>query len=335
MKFSLRFNNDLPIQEYVTYAQAAQAAGFQQFWVSDDLFLRSAPVILSAVAIATERIEIGTCILNPHTIHPAEMAMLAVTLDELSSGRFNLGIAAGAADFIHWLGLPYKNPRTLVIEAIQAINRLTANQVAASDGRVLRWTEQAYLRFESRRRVPIYLGAMSPKMLEAIGIAADGGLPLLFPPEHYQTVMPYIQRGLERAGRSADEIDVAACIWCSISADQPAAEAALADKIAYYGHAMSPLILGQLGLTQADFEPIRQAYHVERDIEKARSMVTAPMLNIGIAGTTDSLIKRLEGLAKLGVRHMSFGPPLGPDILAAIEAIGRDVIPHFHPRVPK
>ena len=329
MKFSLRFNNDLPVQEYVTYAKAAESAGFQQFWVSDDLFLRSAPVILSAVAIATDRIEIGTCILNPYTIHPAEIAMFAATLDELSTGRFNLGIASGAEDFIQWLGLPCKTPRTLVIEAIEAINRLTSNQVAASDGKVLRWTEQAYLRFESRRRVPIYLGAMSPKMLEEIGAAADGGLPLLFPPEHYQTVMPHIRRGLTRSGRSPDELDVAACIWCSISANQQAAEAALADKIAYYGHAMSPMILAQLGLTQQDFEPIRQACHVERDIEKARSMVTPQMLNIGIAGTTSTLIQRLEGLAKLGVRHMSFGPPLGPDILAAIEAIGRDVIPHF------
>ena len=331
MKFSLRFNNDLPVQDYVTYAKAAESAGFQQFWVSDDLFLRSAPVILSAAAIATERIEIGTCILNPYTIHPAEIAMFAATLDELSAGRFNLGIAAGAADFIQWLGLPHQTPRALVTESIHAINRLTSSQVAASDGKVLRWTEQAYLRFEPRRRVPIYLGAMSPKMLEEIGAAADGGLPLLFPPEHYQTVMPHIRRGLERAGRSADELDVAACIWCSVSDDQSAAEAALADKIAYYGHAMSPMILAQLGLTPADFEPIRQACHVESDIEKARSLVTSPMLNIGIAGTADTLIQRLEGLAQLGVRHMSFGPPLGPDILAAIHAIGRDVIPHFRP----
>ena len=329
MKFSLRFNNDLPVADYARYAQAAEAGGFQQFWVSNDLFLRSAPVILSAVAMATERIEIGSCILNPYTIHPAEIAMFAATLDELSGGRFNLGIAAGAADFIQWLGLPYKTPRTLVREAIHAINRLTAGQAAASDGKVLRWTEEAYLRFEPRRRAPIYLGAMSPGMLEEIGAAADGGLPLLFPPEHYQTVMPHIQRGLERAGRSLDELDVAACIWCSVSEDQSAAEAALADKIAYYGHAMSPLILAQLGLTRADFEPIRQACHVERDMEKARSMVTPPMLNIGIAGTADTLIQRLEGLAQLGVRHISFGPPLGPDILAAIEAIGRDVIPRF------
>ena len=329
MKFSLRFNNDLPARDYVTYAQAAEAAGFDQFWVSNDLFLRSAPVILSAIATATERIEIGTCILNPYTIHPAEIAMFAATLDELSGGRFNLGISSGAEDFIGWLGLDFDLPRTRIVESIEAINKLTSNENAATCGRVLRWTEEAWLRFESRRRAPIYLGAMSPKMLEEIGAIADGGLPLLFPPEHYRNVLPHVERGLQRAGRVLDDIDLAACIWCSISADQAAAEAVLADKIAYYGHAMSPLILGQLGLTQNDFEPIRRAYHLEGDTEGARRMVTARMLRIGIAGTTDVLMERLEELAAMGARHISFGPPLGPDIPAAIEAIGRDVIPRF------
>ncbi|MCY4063232.1 MAG: LLM class flavin-dependent oxidoreductase [Chloroflexi bacterium] len=329
MKFSLRFNNDLPVHDYVRYAQAAEAAGFDQFWVSNDLFLRSAPVILSAVALATEDIEIGSCILNPFTIHPAEIAMFAATLDELSGGRFNLGISSGAEDFMRWLGLEFRYPRSRVLEAIGAINKLTSNQNAAATSLTLQWTEETWLRFRSERRVPIYLGAMSPKMLEEIGAVADGGLPLLFPPEHYANVLPQVCRGLARSGRALSEIDLAACIWCSVSDDQAAAEAMLADKIAYYGHAMSPTLLAQLGLSQADFEPIRQAWHVDGDQERARQMVTPQMLRVGIAGTTDVLLKRLDGLAALGVRHISVGPPLGPDILAAIKAIGSDVIPRF------
>ena len=329
MKFSLRFNNDLPVRDYIRYVAAAEEAGFDQFWVSNDLFLRSAPVILSALAMSSERIEIGSCILNPFTIHPAEIAMFAVTLDELSGGRFNLGISSGAADFVRWLGMDFSYPRTRVLEAISAINKLTTNQNAAMAGAALKWTDEAWLRFESDRRVPIYLGAMSPKMLEAIGEVADGGLPLLFPPEHYVNVLPHVERGLARANRSLDDIDLAACIWCSISEDKGAAEAMLADKIAYYGHAMSPMLLAQLGLSQADFEPIRRLYHVAGDKQSAREMVTPQMLRVGIAGTAETLIEGLEGLAALGVRHFSFGPPLGPDIEAAIDAIGHRIIPHF------
>ncbi|HYN89713.1 MAG TPA: LLM class flavin-dependent oxidoreductase, partial [Ardenticatenaceae bacterium] len=110
MRFSIRFNNDLPVHAYPALARAAEAAGFDQFWVSDDLFLRGVWPILSACAVATERIELGTCIVNPYTLHPAEMAMQAAALDELSGGRFNLGLAAGAADFLAWVGIEQRRP---------------------------------------------------------------------------------------------------------------------------------------------------------------------------------------------------------------------------------
>lgn len=332
MKFSVRFNNDLPVNDYLRLARAAEAGGFDQFWVSDDLFLRSAPVILTAIAGVTERIEIGTCIVNPYTINPAEMAMMAATLDEASSGRFNLGLGAGAGQFLKWIGLEQARPLAAVGETADAIRRLLSGERAALDGRFLKWTNEAYLRFAPRRPVSIYLGAMSPNMLRAIGEWADGGLPLLFPPEHYSNVLTYVREGAQSAGRSMDEIDLAACVWCSVSTDRDAAIDALKEKIAYYGHALSPLIRAQLGLTADDFAPLEQAMMVEQNVEKAKSLVTEPMLAIGIVGTPRDLIKRLEGLVTMGVKHLSLGPPLGPDPLSAIEAIGREVIPYFRTR---
>lgn len=332
MRFSLRFNNDLPASAYVPLAQAAEAAGIDQFWVSDDLFLRSAPVILTAVALATTRLEIGTCIVNPYTLHPAEMAMIAATLDEVSSGRFNLGLSSGAAEFLKWVGIEQDKPLTAVTETIAVLRRLFAGEKAPLDGKFMQWTDEAYLRFPPLRSIPIYLGALSPKMLTAIGALADGGLPLLLPPEHYETVLPYIQEGLASAGRTADDLDLAACIWVSLSEDRAAAETVLRHKIAYYGHAMSPLIWDRLGLTQADFRPIEQAIMVDHDAERAAAMVTPQMLRIGVVGTGRDLIDRLEPLVAQGVRHLSFGPPLGPDPLEAIAILGREVIPHFRGR---
>lgn len=329
MKFSLRLNNDLPVADYLKLARAAEAAGFDQFWVSDDLFLRSAVVILTAVAAHTERIEIGTCILNPYTIHPAEIAMIAATLDEASGGRFNLGLSAGAAEFLKWVDIAPEKPLTLTVETIEAVNRLLSGERAAMNGQTLRWSEEAYLRFKPTRRVPVYLGALSPRMLRAIGEVADGGLPLLLPPEHYETVLPLIRAGAEAAGRDLDEIDIAACVWCSLSEDRAAADDALREKIAYYGHAFSPLIWERLGLTRGDFDAIEQAAMREYDLEKAKRLVTPEMLRIGIVGTGRDLIERLEALVALGVRHLSLGPPLGPDPLAAIDMVGREVIPHF------
>ncbi len=327
MRFSLRINNDLPVRDYIALAQAAERAGFDQFWVSNDLFLRSAPVILTAIAGATERIGIGTCILNPYTMHPAEIAMFAATLDEWSGGRFHLGLAAGAAEFLKWIGVAQTAPLDTTRRAITSIR--TALQ--GGRGGDPSWSDDAYLRFTANpaRPIPIYLGAFSPRMLGLAGEIADGVLPLLFPPESYDEVLPIIEAGAARAGRTLDEIDLAACIWCSIASDRAAAEAPLKDKIAYYGHALSPTIWSRLGVTRAEFDPIERAIMTERNPEKARNLVTDKMLAIGIAGTPRDLVERLGQLQARGVRHLSLGPPLGPDPLTAIEIIGREVIPHF------
>ena len=329
MKFSLRFNNDLPVSSYIELAQAAEQFGFAQFWVSHDLFLRHVWVILSAVAQSTHRIEIGTCIVNPYSCSLAEIAMAAVTLDELSRGRFNLGIGAGAGDFLSWIGIKQTQPLRAMREALAALDLLLTGKRARFDGAFVRgWTDEAYLRLDARR-VPIYLGAMSPKMLMLIGECADGGLPLLFPPEHYAYVSPLVAQGAARAGRDPTQIDLAACIWCSIAEDREAALDALKEKIAYYGHALSPSILKQLGLTPADFAAIRQAVVVENNLHKGKQLVTDAMLRIGVVGDAREVIAQCQRLQALGARHISFGPPLGPDPLAAIAVLGRQVLPHF------
>ncbi len=322
MRFSVRLNNDLPLREYARLARAAEAAGFHQIWVSHDLFLRSAPVLLTTMLQATERIAVGSGVLNPYTLHPAEIAMLAATLDELSSGRFLLGLAAGAGNFLEWIGINQERPLATTRQAVIAVRAVLAGQPAPG------WGPQAYLRFLAHP-VPIYLGAMSPGMLRLAGELTDGALPLLFPPEHFATVAPLVAEGAARAGRSLDDIDLAACVWCSIADDREQAEAVLRDKIAYYGGALSPLILERLGLAREDFQPIERALLIERDPEKARRLVSAPMLRIGLVGTPKEILPRLERLVEMGARHLSFGPPLGPDPVAAIELLGREVLPHF------
>ena len=182
LKFSLRLNNDLPLRDYITLAQAAEAVGFDQFWVSNDLFLRSDLVILPAVAQATTRLEIGTGILNPYTIHPAEMAMYAATMDELSGNRFNLGLAAGAGEFLKWVGIEQRVPLAATRETLLAVRGLLQGERVALTGQFMQWEEEAYLRFTAPRVTPIYVGAMGPKMLALSGELADGVLPLLFPP---------------------------------------------------------------------------------------------------------------------------------------------------------
>jgi 5,10-methylenetetrahydromethanopterin reductase len=328
MRFSLRLNNDLELSQYIALAQASEAAGFDQFWVSNDLFLRSSSVILPMLAQATRKIEIGSCIFNPYTINPAELAMFAATMDELSGNRFNLGLAAGAKEFLQWVGLDQDRPLAAMRESISNVRTLLSGKTAALNGQMLRWSPEAYLRFMPPRITPIYVGALGPKMLRLAGEIGDGVLPLLFPPEHYYTVRPLVEEGISDRLPSLSALDFAVCIWVSLSSDRESAKNTLAQKIAYYGSSLGPLILSQLGLAAEDFSPIQKALNVERNETKAVSMVDDRMLRIGIVGQPSDVISRLEPIVKAGAKHLSFGPPLGPEPLEAVALLG-EVIDHF------
>lgn len=326
MRFSLRLNNDLTLPQYVELAQLAEAQGFDQFWVSSDLFFRSAPVILTAVALNTNRIHIGSCVLNPYTMNPSEIAMLAATLDEASNGRFLLGISAGAAEFLGWIGLRHHKPLGALRESVSAIRRLLSGERAACDGEFLAWSDDAYLRFAVKRDIPIYIGGMGPKMLALAGEIGDGALPLLFPPERYYAAREHIGGG--RARRADSSFDLAVCVWVSASRDYRAARRALAQKVAYYGGAMNAALLADMGLAKSDFAPITRALIAERDEAKAIDLVTDGMLRIGVVGGASAIIERLEPLAVDGAAHLSFGPPLGPDLREAVRILG-EVARHF------
>ncbi|MGI8697090.1 MAG: LLM class flavin-dependent oxidoreductase [Mycobacteriales bacterium] len=318
---SLRLNNDLPVHLLVDIAVAAEAGGFEQVWVSNDLFLRSAPVILTQIAAATRTIRFGTGILNPYSMHPAEIAMLAATLQEVSGGRFLLGIAAGDADFLGWAGIDRPRPLSRTREAIVAIRTLLDGGRPGAPG----WAEQAHLRC-SPAPTPIYVGAMSPKMLAMAGEYADGVLALLYPPEHFSVAREQVAAGVTSAGRHPAEVDVPACVWCSVDQDPGRARRALADKIAYYGASFAPYLLARAGLRVADFAPVRAALEAG-DADRAAAMVTPKMLRLGIAGSPQDVIDRCRGLIDLGATHLSFGPPLGPDPVAAVDLLGRAVVP--------
>lgn len=321
MRFSLRLNNDLPVALYPRLAAAAERAGFDQIWVSHDLFLRSAPPIVSAMLAGTERLHCGIGILNPYSVHPAEIAMLGSTLDEASGNRFLLGLGAGAGDFLEWIGVEQTSPLGAVRESIEAIRRLQAGGVPPS-GKTFRFTQGAYLRFEAPRRTPIYVGAMGPRMLRLTGELADGALPLLFPPEHYGTVAALIAEGEAERSSDLEPLDLAACVWVSISDDRAAARRALAEKIAYYGASLSPLIQARLGLEASDWSVIERTVVEDRDLPRAAGMVDERMMRIGVAGTVDQVVERLTGLVDLGATHLSFGPPLGPDVEASVRLLG-------------
>jgi 5,10-methylenetetrahydromethanopterin reductase len=327
MRFSLRVGNDLPLADYGPIAQAAERAGFDQIWVSHDLFRRSSAVIAAAMAAATRRLQIGIAVLNPYSLHPAEIAMLAATLDEWSGSRFNLGLGAGSDEFLRWAGLEQARPLAAVREAIRAVRALQRGERGLSAA-APHWQPQAFLRFEAPRVTPIYVGAGGPRLLRLAGQLADGVLPLLLPPEAYYETRPLVEAGLAERDPALGELDFGACVWVSLAEERQAALRPLVKIIGYYGGALSPAILSQLGLSRDDFAPVEQALAAGDEAE-AFARMDERMFRLAVAGTAAEVVARLEPLAAAGLRHVSVGQPWGPDRLRAIDLMGRAVLPRF------
>jgi 5,10-methylenetetrahydromethanopterin reductase len=321
-------NNDLSVAELTALAVAAEDAGFDQVWVSNDLFLRSALVLAATVAARTSRIAVGIGVMNPYSVHPAELAMAAATLQEASGGRFLLGLGAGAEQFLGWAGIPRTAPlattRTAVVTLRALLGHPDADRALLPD-----WARQpadAALKFPVETPVPVYVGAMGPRMLAMAGMHADGALPLLYPPETYPAARAAVASGAVSADR---DVDVPACFWVSLSDDPAAARDALAEKLAYYGSSFGAELLAAAGLRPADFEAAARLAHAGRP---AAALIDDRMLSLGVAGDTAGVIARCQGLRALGAEHLSFGPPLGPDPVAAIGRLGDGVLPALRAR---
>ncbi|MET3805811.1 5,10-methylenetetrahydromethanopterin reductase [Nakamurella sp. UYEF19] len=325
MTWSLRLNNDLAADELLDIALLAEDLGCDQLWVSNDLYLRSAPVLLSALAMRTSRMKLGIAIMNPYSVHVSELAMVAATLAEVSGGRFLLGVGAGSEEFLSWAGLARPRPLATTAQTVAALRRMLGHQ-DVDDADLPSWFgDHSVLRFDQSGVVPVYVGGMAPKMLAMAGRLADGALPLLYPPEHYVTARAQVYAGLAAAGRDPADFDLPACIWVSLSDNGSAGRAALAEKLAYYGPSISPYLLAEVGLTPEDFLPAAALAQRGRAAE-AVAMIDDRMLRLGIAGDEEDVIRRCRALRDLGAAHLSFGPPLGPNPLQAVRILGERVM---------
>ena len=331
MKFGIRFNGDSgSVRDVVQWVQLAESLGFDHFWYCQDLMKRDAWVTLTAVAAATQRIRIGTCIVNPFTVSPAEIAMHAATLQEYSEGRFVLGIGPGDPPYQDWVGLRQARPATGLAEAVGILRQLFAGDEVNLEGSVFKW-HQARLRMPiPSQPIPIYIGGQGPRVLEMMGEMGDGGLPIVFPPETIDFVRERIDKGrnkskIENEESRMSQFDLAACVWWSVAETQAQAEDALRYLIAYYGPSLREETLAPIGLKPSDFDAIRAAWQTG-DMARAMSLLTPQMFRLAIYGSPEAMIDKVRWLQSKGVTQINIGPPLGPDKERALRLAAERVI---------
>lgn len=286
-------------------AAEAEAAGLAAAW-APELYNRSATISVAEMCNRTERCTVGTAIAYGVGRSPLTLAAEARDLDEISDGRFVLGIGNGTRRMIaDWHGADPEAPAKRVEELVPLLRDLWRlhERPVDHEGRFyrLRLAPTGEVPPPLRERIPVYTAGVNPRMIESAGRVADGLLGhALFTAEHIEsTVLPAIARGAEHAGRSADEIAVASLVIAVAGEDADRARREAAAQIAFYSSAKTYAgLLDSCGFG-AEGEAIRAAF-AAGDWEGMVAAVSEPMVDrIALAGTAAEVranARRYEGL---------------------------------------
>jgi F420-dependent oxidoreductase-like protein len=200
--------------DQVAYVLEAEKLGVDTVWTAE-AWGQDAITPLAYLAAKTDRIRLGTGIMQISARVPAMTAMTALTLAAISNDRFILGLGASGPQVVEGLhGRPFKAPLTRMKETVEIIRLAFAGEKLAYDGQYhklpLPGGEGKALRLAQpgNDRIPIYLATLGPSTLEYTGAAADGWLGTSFTPEHAGAHLDHIRRGAESAGRDFADIDI-------------------------------------------------------------------------------------------------------------------------------
>src|SRR6266850_3691194 len=293
----------------------SETLGYDSVWVTHGLG-RDSFLVLAAYAAATSRIGLGNGVVPIYPRHPAAMAQAALTLSELSAGRFRLGIGVShQAMMSGMLGLPLVEPLTVMREYV-AVLRGALSGAAAFEGKYYRthWS----LALPTRPPAPpIYLATLGPKMCELAGEIADGAILWLTSPEYVRTVArPAIERGRRRAGKTLDGFEIVAAVPLAVTDDRAAALAAFRTELArYVALPFYRAMMEASGLGEA----LRAA---DRDGAVPAAMAEA-LGGIGDAATARAFIEayRRAGVTLPAVRPITF--PDAPWYRRTLEDVAR------------
>lgn len=318
--FGIEFVPADPALKIGYLAKLAEDAGFDTIWITDHYNNRDVYTTLAALSFLTNRVKLGTGVTNPYTRNAAITASSIASINELSSGRAILGIGPGDKATFDKMGIDWDKPLTRVKDAVSAIRMFLAKGQVNQAG-----FKGAQLAF-SAGRIPIYIGAQGPKMLELAGAIADGVLINASHPEDFKYAVPVIKQGAEKAGRNP--MDVQICAYASFSADKDQAKAINAAKIvvAFIVAGSPENVLERHGINPEDAKKISDSI-AKSDFKSVLEGVNSRMIEaFSVAGTPENCRARVDELLQTGVTQIVVGSPIGPDKERSIKLIGKQII---------
>lgn len=318
----------------VEYVQEAEKLGVDTVWTAE-AWGQDAVTPLAFLAAKTERIRLGTGIMQISARVPAMTAMTALTLATLSNDRFILGLGASGPQVVEGLhGRPFKGPLTRMQETVEIIRLAFAGEKLAYQGRYhqlpLPGGEGKALRLAQpgNSSIPIYLATLGPKSLEYTGAAADGWLGTSFTPEHADAHLEHLRRGAESAGRSLGEVDIQVGGTVAFGDDREALVDPLRPAMAF--------TLGAMGSPKTNFyneayrrggwdevaAEVQELWVAGRRDEAAARVPADMIVQANLLGDEAGVRQRLQAYRDAGVTTLRV-QPAGSDLDSRLTTLGR------------
>ncbi|MFJ9086297.1 LLM class flavin-dependent oxidoreductase [Streptomyces sp. NPDC102384] len=327
-------------RETVDFVTEAERLGLDICWVAE-AWGSEAPSPLGYLAARTERMLLGSGIIQLATRTPAAIARAAITLSNISEGRFLLGLGPSGPQVIEGLhGVPFARPLGRMRETVEIVRMAATGKKIAYEGREFTLplpggdAKPMRLSMRAEHELPIYLATLSPKMLRLTGEVADGWLGTSFVPEGAkEAYFDHLDAGLAASGRTRADLDI--CQGAEVNFVEDEEE--LAEVV---GSRKKELAFSLGGMGSASTNFYNQAYSRQGwadvaaavrerwqagDREGAAALVTDDMvLATTLIGTEDMVRDRLKVWRDAGVDTVRLYPA-GDTVGARLTTLGRAI----------
>ncbi len=290
-----------PLRDGMAYAQYAERRGFEAVWQAESRLVRDAIVPMAAFAAVTERIKVGSGVINNWTRNAALIAATFLTLDDLAPDRIICGIGAWWDPLARNVGITRAKPLRAMREVVTVVRDLLAMKRVTFHGEFVHLDGVELDIVHGRREprnVPIYIGATGDQMMELTGEIADGVvLNYLVAPRYNEKALALLEAGAKKAGRKLDDIDRPQLVVCSVDHDRKKAlDSARMLVTQYLGQ--QPHIMKASGVSGDLLEAIGKVLTwpaTEEQIERAMQLVPDDVVQlITASGTPDEARRKVD-----------------------------------------
>lgn len=316
------------IREEMKLAQYAEEKGFEAIWHAESRLARDALTPLAAMAAVTNKIKLGTGVINNWTRNVALTAVSFLTLDELSDGRSLLGVGAWWDPLAAKVGIERKKPLKAMREYVTVLQRLFRMENVTFEGEFVKVRDirldVVYGDPSTPRKIPIYIGATGWDMIELTGEIADGLLlNYLVSPNYNRQALEHLKVGAAKRGRRFETIDRPQLIVCSLDDDIDKAIDSARPLVAQY-LGQQPHIAKASGVKESLIEEVKSALGgwpaKPGGLEKAKQLVDDELVRlITASGTADDCLKKVEEYNSTGCTCPILYP-LADNVHAMIDA---------------